>query len=306
LHWIAAKVTFDSQNPAQTAELIADAFDAIGISGVVVDDPLLDPVEGWGSDAVPLPVNPAVTGYLPGDARYERLRFELEQAISDLATRHPLQYAIEYRQIDEQAWAESWKAFFKPQPITSRLVVKPTWCDYVPEPGQQVIELDPGMAFGTGTHPTTAMCVHLLEQHLRPGDTLLDVGTGSGILLIAAAKLGAGRLTGVDLDPTAITVARANLVQNAIGADRYELICGHLIEAVSGTYDIVVANILADVVVELLDGVAAVLKPGGRFICSGIIHAQKEMVGRAMADHGFSRVAVTELGEWLAFAGEKR
>jgi ribosomal protein L11 methyltransferase len=101
-------------------------------------------------------------------------------------------------------------------------------------------------------------------------------------------------------------VARANLVQNAIAAGRYELICGHLIEAVSGTYDIVVANILADVVVELLEGVAAVLKPGGRFICSGIIHAQKEMVGRAMADHGLSKVAVTELGEWLAFAGEKR
>jgi ribosomal protein L11 methyltransferase len=306
LHWIAAKVTFDSQDPAQTAELIADAFDTLGISGVVVDDPLLEPVEGWGSDAVPRPLNPAVTGYLPGDARYERLRFELEQALSGLATRHPLHYGIEYRQIDEQAWAESWKAFFKPQPITARLVVKPTWCDHVPEPGQQVIELDPGMAFGTGTHPTTAMCVQLLEQHLRPGDTLLDVGTGSGILLIAAAKLGAGRLTGVDLDPTAIAVARANLVQNAIGADRYELICGHLIETVSGTYDIVVANILADIVIELLDDVAAVLKPGGRFICSGIIHAQKEMIDRAMADHGFSKVAVTDLGEWLAFVGEKR
>jgi ribosomal protein L11 methyltransferase len=306
LHWIAAKVTFESQNPAQTAELIADVFDTMGISGVVVDDPMLEPVEGWGSDAVPLPVKPAVTGYLPGDARYERLRVELEQAMSGLATRHPLQYRIEYQRIDEQAWAESWKAHFKPQPMTPRLVVKPTWCDYVPEPGQQVIELDPGMAFGTGTHPTTAMCVQLLEQHLRPGDTLLDVGTGSGILLIAAAKLGAGRLTGVDLDPTAITVARANLVQNAIAADRYELICGHLIEAVSGTYDIVVANILADIVVELLDDVASVLEPGGRFICSGIIHAQKEMVRRAMADHGFDKVTVAELGEWLAFAGEKR
>jgi len=306
LHWIAAKVTFDSQNPAQTAELIADVFDTMGISGVEVDDPMLEPVEGWGSDAVPLPVRPAVTGYLPGDARYERLRFELEQAMTGLATRHPLQYGIEYRQIDEQAWAESWKAFFKPQPVTPRLVVKPTWCDYVPEPGQEVIELDPGMAFGTGTHPTTVMCVQLLEQHLRPGDTLLDVGTGSGILLIAAAKLGAGRLTGVDLDPTAIMVARANLVQNAIAAGRYELICGHLIEAVSGTYDIVVANILADIVVELLDDVASVLEPGGRFICSGIIHAQKEMVRRAMADHGFDKVTVAELGEWLAFAGQKR
>jgi ribosomal protein L11 methyltransferase len=306
LHWIAAKVTFESQNPAQTAELIADVFDTMGISGVVVDDPMLEPVEGWGSDAVPLPVKPAVTGYLPGDARYERLRVELEQAMSGLATRHRLQYRIEYQRIDEQAWAESWKTHYKPQPMTQRLVVKPTWCDYVPEPGQQVIELDPGMAFGTGTHPTTAMCVQLLEQHLRPGDTLLDVGTGSGILLIAAAKLGAGRLTGVDLDPTAITVARANLVQNTIAADRYELICGHLIEAVSGTYDIVVANILADIVVELLGDVASVIEPGGRFICSGIIHAQKEMVRRAMADHGFDKVTVAELGEWLAFAGEKR
>ncbi len=306
MHWIAAKVIFDSRNASQTAELVADVFDTLGISGVVVDDPLLEPVEGWGSDAVPLPVKPAVTGYLPGDARCERLRLELEQAMSGLAARHPLQYVIEYRKIDEQAWAESWKAFFKPQPITPRLVVKPTWCDHVPGPGQQVIELDPGMAFGTGTHPTTAMCVQLLEQHLRPGCALLDVGTGSGILLIAAAKLGAGRLTGVDLDPMAVAVARANLVQNGIASNRYELLCGHLIEAVSGTYDIVVANILADIVIELLNEVAAVLKPGGLFICSGIIHAQREMIDRAMTDQGFDKVTVTQLGEWLAFVGEKR
>lgn len=304
MQWIEAKVTFAAEDQNLAVELISDIFQNLGTSGVVVDDPHLTPVEGWGSDAVPRPQQPAVTGYLPADARLENRRAELERALADLARNLGLGFTIGYQTLDEQDWAESWKAFFHPQPITARLVVKPTWREYDPASGQQVIEIDPGMAFGTGTHPTTAMCVQLLENHLQAGDAVLDVGTGSGILLIAAAKLGAGRLNGVDSDPIAVSIARENLDLNAIPKEGAELRCGHLLDTVAERFDVVVANILADVIIDLLDQVPAVLAPGGRFICSGIIQGRREEVLHKMAACGFHLIESLERDEWVALAGQ--
>ncbi|MFZ1984592.1 MAG: 50S ribosomal protein L11 methyltransferase [Desulfatitalea sp.] len=303
MQWIAAKVTFAGDDEDLIVEWIADIFQDLGTSGVVVDDPHLEPAEGWGSDAVARPLQPAVTGYLPADDRLEARRAELEQALADLARGHRLQYTVTYQGLDEQDWAESWKAFFYPEAITARLVVKPTWQEYAPEPGQQVIEIDPGMAFGTGTHPTTAMCVQLLENHLRPGQAVLDVGTGSGILLIAAAKLGAGRLSGVDLDPLAVAIARDNLRLNGIAPERSELRCGYLVDVVESRFDLVVANILADVIIDLLDRIVSVLRPGGLFICSGIIESCRETVARKMTACGFRIDETLTRGEWVALAG---
>jgi len=304
VQWIEAKVTIVADDENLAVELVSDIFQNLGTSGVVVDDPHMEPVEGWGSDAVPRPQQPAVTGYLPADGRLETRRAELERALADLARNQGLRFAIAYQTLDEQDWAESWKAFFHPQAITARLVVKPTWREYTPTPGQQVIEIDPGMAFGTGTHPTTAMCVQLLENHLQAGDSVLDVGTGSGILLIAAAKLGAGRLNGVDSDPIAVAIARENLDLNAIPKEEAELRCGHLVDTVAERFDVVVANILADVIVELLDQVPAVLAPGGRFICSGIIQGRREEVLHKMAACGLHLIESLERDEWVALAGQ--
>lgn len=303
MQWMVARVAFQSENEELTADLIASVFQDLGVTGVVVDDPHLTPIEGWGDDAVPLPAEPAVSGYLAMDERLEQRRFDLENALADLAGRHPMNYAVHYQTVDEQDWAESWKAFFHPEQITPTLVVKPTWRDYTPTPGQQVIEIDPGMAFGTGTHPTTALCVHLLEAYVQPGQAVLDVGTGSGILLIASAILGAGRLTGVDVDPVAVTIAEANLRQNHIPEDRYELHCGDLTDTIEAVYDGVVANILADVILELLDQLVSVLKPGGWLICSGIIRVQRDSVARKMTARGFRVEKILERGDWVALAG---
>jgi ribosomal protein L11 methyltransferase len=302
MQWMEAKVTFSSGDDALTAELVSSLFQDLDITGVVVDDPHLEPVEGWGDDAVAPPDQPAVTGYLAVDRRLDRRCRALEQALGDLADRHPFVYSVHYQPVDEEDWAESWKAFFFPEQISATMVVKPTWRDYTPEPGRQVIEIDPGMAFGTGTHPTTALCVELLERNVRPGDAVLDVGTGSGILLIAAAKLGAGRLTGVDLDPVAVEVAEANLRLNGIADHQFNLSCGNLTETVDGVFDGVVANILADVIVDLLDHVAPLLKPDGWLICSGIIQAYRERVARKMAACGFRVEDVLERGDWVALA----
>jgi ribosomal protein L11 methyltransferase len=301
--WLEVKVTYEAPQTDLAADLIADIFYDLGAKGVVMDDSVLDPAQDWGADALPPPPKPAVTAYLPSDDDLGRRCTLLTERLGRLAVQEAVELNIAYGQVDEEDWAESWKVFFYPQKLSDRLVVKPTWRDYVPQEGEQIIEIDPGMAFGTGTHPTTAMCVRLLERHLAAGRSVLDIGTGSGILLIAAARLGAGRLCGVDSDPMAVTVARSNLILNQVESDRFELHCGHLSDSVAGTYDVVVANILADVILDLLEQVGRVLVPGGRLICSGIIASRQSEVHAKMERLGFESIAVEVQDDWVALSG---
>lgn len=307
MQWMEAKITFSSDNVTLAVDLIADVFYGMNAKGVVIDDPLLEPEESWAPDAIARPSRPAVTGYLPMDDQYENRRHALEQTVGRWAGGgHLTDYTIAYRLVNEQDWAESWKAFFWPQEITSRIVVKPTWREYAAAPDQLVIEIDPGMAFGTGTHPTTSLCIQLLEDHLRSGDAVLDVGTGSGILLIAAAKLGASRLVGIDSDAMAVDVARKNFIQNNIDSATASLICGDLVNDVTETYEVVVANILAEVIIALLDDVPAVVKPDGLFICSGIIRSLQAEVVEKMSSCGFDILEQKQDEDWVALVGRRR
>ncbi len=303
MQWMAVKITFSSGNDDLIADLIADIFYGMNAKGVVIDDPLLEVKERWVSADYKKPKSPAVTGYLPADDQYEHRRHTLERSVARLKIDDSFDYTIEYQPIDEEDWAHAWKAFFWPQEITSRIVVKPTWRDFEKKPEQLIIEIDPGMAFGTGTHPTTSLCLKLLEEHLPAGGTVLDVGTGSGILLIAAAKLGASQLTGVDVDAMAVDVARKNLNQNQVDPSIFILEIGDLVQKVTGIYDVVVANILAEVIIDLLDDVVPFVKPGGLFICSGIIDASQSDVIEKMTHIGFELVDRRQDGEWVAFVG---
>jgi ribosomal protein L11 methyltransferase len=303
MNYIEARVTFDHPDPQLAADLIAGAFFDFELQGVVVEDPQLEPEEEWAEDAVARPAAHAVIGYLPEDERLDTRRSKLEAEIGRLGNHIGMVYRLSYREVDEQNWAESWKAFFWPQKIGERILVKPSWRDYASSPGEIVIELDPGMAFGTGTHPTTTLCVQLIERHLKPGDSFLDVGTGSGILLLAAAKLGAGRLCGGDRDEMAVRVAAENLRRNGVDVRRVCLAQGALAAPFRGRFDLVAANILTQVIIELLDDVARLIKPGGIFICSGIIDPNRDLVAGKMRDVGFEILEIRQKEGWVALAG---
>jgi ribosomal protein L11 methyltransferase len=305
MKWIAAKVIFEAENPALAEELIADLFSEFNLQGVVIEEPDLEPVEGWGEDALQRPEHFSVTGYLPdNELRAERIG-QLERALSDLRTALPVTYTLEYQSIDEEDWAHSWKDYFWPEKVGKRCVVKPTWRDYSPTEDEIVIEIDPGMAFGTGTHPTTALCIGMIEEYMVPGGSFLDIGTGSGILMAAAMKLGAGEALGIDMDEVAVEIAFKNMVLNGIPEERFRVVRGDLASGVPKPFDLIAANILAEVIIALLDQVGAVMAEKGVLICSGIVLNQKERVIEKMVRTGFRVLAVQEKDGWVAISAER-
>lgn len=206
--------------------------------------------------------------------------------------------------VDDADWKDKWKEYFKPVRITDRLVVKPTWEEYEPNDGEKVIQIDPGMAFGTGTHETTSLCLKLMEKYLgdEPQDKeVLDVGCGSGILSIAAALLGCRSVTGVEIDEDAVRVAEENVELNGIG-DRVEILQGDLTEGIESKADIIVANLMADLVMTLSKSAKEHLKDGGIFISSGILLEKKDIVSDAVKEAGFEIIEIAEDGEWCAIA----
>ena len=196
----------------------------------------------------------------------------------------------------EEDWANNWKKYYKPSKVGEKIVVKPIWEDYEKKDDELVVELDPGMAFGTGDHETTRMCIQALEKYVEKDSTVFDVGTGSGILAIAAAKLGAKKAVGVDLDPVAVESAKENVSYNNL--DNIEVLYGNLVEVIEGKADIVVANIIAEIICILIDDVKRVLKQGGMFITSGIIHERVKMVTDKLEESGFEVIKVNKDGEW--------
>jgi ribosomal protein L11 methyltransferase len=304
MKWISAKVTFAHPDRNLMTDLVADIFYSLNLKGVIVDDPEQDPLQDWGEDAVPPSSTPGVTGYFADTSSVAYQCRTLEAELARLEKKLGITTHVSYSRVDEQDWAEAWKEYFWPEKITDRIVVKPTWRDYAATADEIIIEIDPGMAFGTGTHPTTSLCIRMIESYLRAGESFLDVGTGSGILSIAAAKLGAGRIIAVDNDEMAVSVAGRNLRVNGIDEKTFTLYCGNLVEQVPQTVDVVAANILAEVILDLLPDVAAVLKSGGTFIGSGIIMEKKDAIGSALKENGFTLVQELETEGWVAIAAK--
>jgi len=305
MQWIEVKVVFDPPGDAPAdkdlaADLISDIFYDFGLQGVVVEDPAIDPEEDWAEDAVGRAECNAITAYLPEDSQAEMRCRTLENKLLHLKKQSGLISRISYKKRDDEDWAHAWKAYFWPQKISRRLVVKPTWREYQAASDEIIIELDPGMAFGTGTHPTTVLCAAMIETNLQKGDCFLDVGTGSGILMIAAARLGAARVCGIDKDETAVQVAAANLKLNSIQPETFQVKTANLIDETSETYDMIAANILTHVILDLIVDIPRVLNPGGIFICSGIIQKNQRQVAEALQNIGFDVLETAVKEEWVA------
>ena len=203
---------------------------------------------------------------------------------------------VESEKMHEEDWANNWKKYYKATKIGERIVVKPIWEEYDAKENELVLELDPGMAFGTGTHETTRMCIQALDKYVKEDSTIFDVGCGSGILAIAAAKLGAKKAIGVDLDPVAVESANENVGLNNL--NNIEILYGNLVEVIDGKADIVVANIIAEVICILTEDVKRVLKKDGYFITSGIIHDRVDMVTKKLEEVGFEVLEINKDGEW--------
>ena len=201
--------------------------------------------------------------------------------------------------VHEQDWAECWKQYYKPFRAGEHLVIKPSWEAWDEQPGDLVIELDPGMAFGTGTHETTNMCMQLLERCLKPGLRVMDVGTGSGILAIAAAKLGAQNVLAIDIDPDAVKVAKENVELNHV-TKQVRVVVGDLCKSEAMPCEVAVANIVADAICMLAGPMTRHLVKGGLLICSGIIREREADVQKAAKEAGYRQVDRIEKGEWVA------
>ena len=202
----------------------------------------------------------------------------------------------------EEDWINNWKKYFKPIPVGEKLLIRPNWENEYDAQGRTVLHLEPGLAFGTGTHETTRLCMELLEQYVKPGASVLDVGCGSGILSVAALLLGAERAVGVDIDELAVKTAVQNAELNHV-EDRFTALCGNLTDRVEGTYDIVVANIVADIVITLTKDVQQFLAPDAVYLMSGIIDTREQDVLQALEGR-FEVIARREEKGWVALAAK--
>ncbi|GFG47214.1 UNVERIFIED_CONTAM: 50S ribosomal protein L11 methyltransferase [Streptococcus canis] len=248
----------------------------------------------------------AITAYYPASTDLADVRVTINEQLAKLASfgLQVGQVTVDSQELAEEDWADNWKTYYEPARITHDLTIVPSWTDYEASAGEKVIKLDPGMAFGTGTHPTTKMSLFALEQVLRGGETVIDVGTGSGVLSIASSLLGAKTIYAYDLDDVAVRVAQENIDLNQ-GTDNIHVAAGDLLKGVEQEADVIVANILADILVLLTDDAYRLVKKEGYLILSGIISETLDMVLEAAFSVGFFLETHMIQGEWNALVFKK-
>ena len=313
MDWIELTV----HTTTQGAEVVSDALMLSGATGTMVEDradiPDPDKPNGYWEIIDPkliesLPEDVQVHAWFEPDAAFQerlqalRSQLDMNRRLApevDLGT-----LAIDTVNVKDEDWSEVWKQFYKPFRAGKSLVVKPTWEPYDAKPGDRVIEIDPGMAFGSGTHETTGMCLELLEEAVHGGERVIDVGTGSGILAIGAALLGARDVLAIDIDPTAVKVARENVAHNHL-EQTITTLEGNLLEKVDAQCEVCVANIIADVICMFAAPLNDHIVPGGLFICSGIIKEREQDVTDALLAANYSILEIRRKGEWVAMISRR-
>ena len=298
------------------SDAVSDLLMQEGATGTMVEDraDIPDPTKPNGIWEI---IDPAMLDQMPEDVLVHAW-FEpgpsFTDAFSDLKSRLAAirlasgddfgTLVAETKNVKDEDWSEVWKQFYKPFKAGQHLVVKPSWESYDPAPDDRIIEIDPGMAFGSGQHETTGMCLELLEKNIREGDTVIDVGTGSGILAIGAALSGAGHVVAIDIDPDAVKVARENVEHNAL-SDKITVLEGNLLEKNDTVCNVCIANIIADVICFFAEPLNDHIVPGGLFICSGIIREREQDVRDALLNANYTILEAVYRGEWVAFLARR-
>jgi ribosomal protein L11 methyltransferase len=313
MKWI--RFTLDTHTEA--VDMLSYMLNEIGVEGIEIEDHmplseedkkkmfvdiLPDPEENDGSAKVHFYMEPE-------NCNPEKVMLDVQNILQEISQVCEIgKGTISLSETEDKDWINNWKTYFKPFRASEDIVIKPTWVDYEKEKDSDVlIEIDPGIAFGTGSHETTKLCIQALDQYVRSGDSVLDIGCGSGILSIAALKLGAGHATAIDIDETAVKVAAENMEVNHLPSDSYTLFDGDLltnpyIKVRAGIgHDIVVANILADVIIPLTGIIRPHLKKGGLYITSGIIDTKENDVAVSLEEAGFEILHVEHMKEWCCF-----
>ncbi|RKQ19222.1 50S ribosomal protein L11 methyltransferase [Ureibacillus endophyticus] len=299
----------------EAVEAISNILHEAGASGVVIEDSTelgKERVDQFGEIYALNPNDYPTSGvvvkaYLPASSFLAETVEEIKLAIANLSNFdiNIGENNFTTTEVNEEDWATAWKQYYHPVKISERFTIVPTWEDYTPvNTDELMIELDPGMAFGTGTHPTTVMCLQALEKVVKPDDVVVDVGTGSGVLAIAAAMLGAKKVHALDLDEVAVKSARENIELNKV-QHIAEVFHGNLLETVSDPADVVVANILAEIIMTFTDDAFSIVKPGGLYVTSGIIGAKKEDVKSALIKSGFVIEEVLMMEDWVAIIARR-
>ena len=302
------------QTSHEAVELIAEIFRDLGASGVVIEDPELvnDYITSgkWDYTDIPIAKETEVVvekAYLPVNGELEGRIQTLQQEIKALESRgvNTAPAVLTTAELQDEDWSDTWKQYFHTEKPGERVVIKPTWEEYAPQDDEVVIELDPGAAFGTGTHATTSMCIRQLEKLVKPGMTVFDVGTGSGILSIISDKLGATNIQAVDYDDSVLKIVGENLEQNNV-QDIISVAQSDLMQNVHGKAELVIANIIADIIIRLFDQLDEHLEQGGTLLTSGIIEDRIEDVLAAAEKHGYGVVERLENKGWACITFKRK
>lgn len=314
MDWLEISVTTDSE----AAEAVVELFNRYGHGQAVVEIPQDRFEYELDADGQSAPV--IVKTYLRADGSASTGQRRVEEGLWHLGQVYPIPEPV-IRVLAETDWTEAWKQHYQVQRVGRRTVIVPAWEEYAPGPGEIVVRLEPGMAFGTGLHPTTRLCLRALEDHCSPGADLLDVGTGSGVLAIAAAKLGARSVLALDADGSAIPIARENVAMNGVdgqvtvqhgtlpGGDDVPVhfLAGDGLELLNnGRFDLVVINILAHVIVGLAPALAARLAPAGTMIAAGLIDTQESLVTESFRTAGLHVVERAQEKDWVSLVAQRR
>ena len=300
MNWIKVKVDYVSDNLEETKVKLINMFDEIGIKQIEVIDYFSENELDYNANFSIKNDVWSIIGYIV-DNRFANTKLNIIfNNLKGFQNENiEFMYEIYTAKCNDEDWQDEWKKYFHTVNITNNIVIKPSWDEYEPESNEIVIEIDPGLAFGTGTHETTSLCVEFLEKYVKGKEKLLDIGCGSGILMLIGKKLGVKKVVGIDIDEKVRDVVLENFSKNGINDD-FEVIIGNLVDDVNEKYDLVVSNILVDVLEKLLEDIEKILEKGATVIFSGILNEKEEAFVKKAENYNLKQIDRREKNNWVS------